>query len=102
MVNALFAVLAASSISLDLVSLETGVVLDTVAGSLALIYWSYHKPDHVAIARPLGVSITAVESALIGITLVLEAIILRFLPVLGILRVLARAVGLRVLHLRVA
>jgi len=93
MVNALFAVLAASSISLDLVSLEIGVVLDIVAGSLALIYWSYHKPDYVANARPLGVSITAVESGLIGIILVVEAIILLFLPVVGILGVLVGAVG---------
>src|SRR5437762_4357438 len=93
MVNALFAVLAASSISLDLVSLEIGVVLDIVAGSLALVYWSYHKPDYVANARPLGVSITAVESGLIGIILVVEAIILLFLPVVGILGVLVGAVG---------
>jgi hypothetical protein len=93
-VTELFAVFALSSIASDLQRVEIGVLFYVICGSAVLVYWLFDRPDYSETARPLGISLLTVENGLVGLVLVVEAFVLLFLPVLGILGVIIGAIGL--------
>jgi hypothetical protein len=83
----------------ELNSVQVTVILDVAAGIITLSYWAIWKPDYLTADRPLGITILAIGIALGGLFLVAAGLLIFFLPVFGIIGVLAGGIGIGFLFL---
>lgn len=64
-------------------------------GIIAFAYWLIHRPDYAIMdQKPLGIALLVLQNAVLGLVLVIEGILLLFLPVLGIIGVASAGIGI--------
>lgn len=68
-------------------------IAEIVSGVIPLVYAMFRREEHVAGARPLGITILGVEDLIAGVLLGSLGIVLLFLPIAGIIGVALIAVG---------
>src|SRR5436853_766415 len=90
----LFSILSPPAIVVRLSSIQLTVILYVAAGIATLAYWAVWRPDYSTAERPLGITIFALGCGLGGLILAVEGLLLFFLPIVGLVGVLAGGIGL--------
>ena len=75
-------------------SIQATIVLDVVVCVVTLIYWVSSRPDYSTNGRPLGITILALGTGMVGLVLIGEGLLLLFLPIVGLYGVVVGGIGL--------
>ena len=74
--------------------LDYSIALYSILGLLASAYWAVAKPDYSPSSRPLGITLLAIQTGIVGLVLLFEGLVLLLLPVIGLAGVVIGGLGI--------